>query len=160
MQSETSQSLRQEIPVHPWTKLATDIFHFESSSYLLIVDYASRFPVVCKLVFHDRFTCCKSLQANIFWIWMAWDPNFWLWSMLYFISLHQCYAVLQCQSYYQLSALPIVKWSCWEVCPDCEKLVLQSKGRRQRFFQVFDDLLHPPCRYYAVIYADSSRQEC
>ena len=26
--------------------------------------------------------------------------------MLYFASLHQCYAVLQCQSYYQLSALP------------------------------------------------------
>ena len=29
--------------------LATDIFHFESSSYLLIVDYTNRFPVVCKL---------------------------------------------------------------------------------------------------------------
>ena len=42
-------SLGQEIPVHSWTKLATDTFHFESSSYLLIVDYTSRFPVVCKL---------------------------------------------------------------------------------------------------------------
>ena len=39
----------QEIPVHPWTKLATDIFHFEGASYLLIVDYTSRFPIVCKL---------------------------------------------------------------------------------------------------------------
>ena len=37
------------MPVHPWTKLATDSFHFESSSYLLIVDYTRRFPVVCKL---------------------------------------------------------------------------------------------------------------
>ena len=45
----SSQSLGQEIPVHPWTKLATDIFHFESSSYLLIVVYTSRFPIVCKL---------------------------------------------------------------------------------------------------------------
>ena len=44
-----SKSLGQEIPVHPWTKLATDIFHFESSSYLLIVDYTSRFQVVYKL---------------------------------------------------------------------------------------------------------------
>ena len=35
-----SISLGQEIPVHPWTKLATDIFHFESASYL-IVDYTS-----------------------------------------------------------------------------------------------------------------------
>ena len=41
--------LGQEIPVHPWNKLATDIFHFESSSYLLILNYTSRFPVVHKL---------------------------------------------------------------------------------------------------------------
>ena len=44
-----STPLGQEIPVHPWTKLATDIFHFESASYLLIVDYTSRFLVVYKL---------------------------------------------------------------------------------------------------------------
>ena len=31
-----SSSLGQEIPVHPWTKLATDIFQFECSSYLLL----------------------------------------------------------------------------------------------------------------------------
>ena len=37
------------MPVHPWTKLATDIFHFEGASYLLIVDFTSRFLVVCKL---------------------------------------------------------------------------------------------------------------
>ena len=42
-------SLGQEIPIHPWTKVATDIFHFESDSYLLIVNYMNRFPVVCKL---------------------------------------------------------------------------------------------------------------
>ena len=46
---KASTSLGQEIPVHPWTKLATDIFYFESASYFLIVDYTSRFPVVCKL---------------------------------------------------------------------------------------------------------------
>ena len=39
----------QEIPLHPWNKLATDLFHFEGASYLLIVDYTSRFPVVHKL---------------------------------------------------------------------------------------------------------------
>ena len=44
-----STSLRQEIPVHPWTKLATDIFYFEGASYLLIVDYTSRFMVVHKI---------------------------------------------------------------------------------------------------------------
>ena len=43
-------SLGQEAPIHPWTKVATDIFHFENDFYLLIVDYTSRFPVVIKLI--------------------------------------------------------------------------------------------------------------
>ena len=37
------------MPLYPWTKLATDMFHFEGASYLLVVDYTSRFPVVHKL---------------------------------------------------------------------------------------------------------------
>ena len=41
--------LGQEIPLHPWSKQATDLFHFEGASYLFIVNYTSRFPVVCKL---------------------------------------------------------------------------------------------------------------
>ena len=44
-----TMSLGQEIPLHPWNKLVTDLFHFEGASYLLIVDYTSMFPVVCKL---------------------------------------------------------------------------------------------------------------
>ena len=42
-------SLGQEVSLHPWSKLATDLFHFEGASYLLIVDYINRFPVVHKL---------------------------------------------------------------------------------------------------------------
>ena len=41
--------LGQEVPIHPWTKVATDIFQSENDSYLLIVDYTSRFPIVFKL---------------------------------------------------------------------------------------------------------------
>ena len=33
----------------PCTKLATDLFHFEGASYLLLVYYTSRCPVVHKL---------------------------------------------------------------------------------------------------------------
>ena len=33
----------------PWTKLASDIFHFQNDSYLPIVDFTSRFPIVHKL---------------------------------------------------------------------------------------------------------------
>ena len=42
-------ALGHEIPLFPWTKLATDYFHFEGDSYLLLVDYTSHFPIVCKL---------------------------------------------------------------------------------------------------------------
>ena len=44
-----NMSLGQEILIHPWMKIVTDIFHFDGDSYLLIVNYMSRFPVVCKL---------------------------------------------------------------------------------------------------------------
>ena len=44
-----TMSFGHEIPLHPWTKLATDLFHFEGAYYLLIVDYTSKFLVVCKL---------------------------------------------------------------------------------------------------------------
>ena len=44
-----SMSLGQEIPLHPWLRLVTHIFHFEAVSYLLIVDYTSRFLIVCRL---------------------------------------------------------------------------------------------------------------
>ena len=44
-----SKQLGQEVPLVPLRKLATDIFHFENSSYLLEVDYHSRFPVIRKL---------------------------------------------------------------------------------------------------------------
>ena len=46
---EPSLALGQEVPLCPWTKLVTDIFHFEGASYLLIVDYTSHYPVVHKL---------------------------------------------------------------------------------------------------------------
>ena len=46
---DTHSALGQEVPVFPWTKLATDIFHFEGNSYLLLVDYTSCFPIMRKL---------------------------------------------------------------------------------------------------------------
>ena len=64
---EPSLTLGQEVPLYPWTKLATDIFHFESVSYLLIVDYTSWYPVVHKLTSmtgqhianHFKFICSE-----------------------------------------------------------------------------------------------------
>ena len=42
-------ALGHEVPTVPWSKVATDIFHYESQRYLLIVDYTSRFPIVRRL---------------------------------------------------------------------------------------------------------------
>ena len=46
---EPTLLLGQQVPLYPWTKLAMGVFHFEEASYLLIVDYTSRYPVVHKL---------------------------------------------------------------------------------------------------------------
>ena len=41
--------ITSEFPKLPWEKVATDLFHFNSATYLLIVDYFSRFIEVAKL---------------------------------------------------------------------------------------------------------------
>ena len=48
-QANTQHVFRPRNTCFLWTKLATDLFHFEGDSYLLIVDYTSRYPVICKL---------------------------------------------------------------------------------------------------------------
>ena len=47
--TSNKQHAGHEIPIHPWSKLTSDIFHFEGDSYLLIVDYTSHFPIIRKL---------------------------------------------------------------------------------------------------------------
>ena len=47
--SEAYSTLDQEVLIFPWTKLVTDLFHFEGHSYLLLVDYTSQFAIVRKL---------------------------------------------------------------------------------------------------------------
>ncbi len=41
--------LGHEVPAQPWQNLATDLFTFDGHNYLLIVDYMSYFPIICKL---------------------------------------------------------------------------------------------------------------
>ena len=38
-----------ELPKYPWQKVATDHFELNKQSYLLVVDYYSRYPEVIKL---------------------------------------------------------------------------------------------------------------
>ena len=63
-------SLGQEIPLHAWTNLVTDIFHFEGAFYLLILDYANRCLVVCKLssiTGQHIATHCKNICSEYGW---------------------------------------------------------------------------------------------
>ena len=46
--TSNKQHAGHEIPIHPWSKLTSDIFNFQDDSYLLIVDYTSHFPIIRK----------------------------------------------------------------------------------------------------------------
>ena len=41
-----------EIPIHPWSKMALDVFHFEGPNYLPIVDHTSSFLIIRKAIAH------------------------------------------------------------------------------------------------------------
>ena len=48
--SQRSEPLQSHpTPELPWHTVATDLFETKNSKYLLLVDYYSRFPVLCKL---------------------------------------------------------------------------------------------------------------
>ena len=42
--------MNTELPSLPWKKVATDLFHWKSSTYLLIVDCYSRYIEISKLI--------------------------------------------------------------------------------------------------------------
>ena len=44
---QTSETpIKPEIPDHPWTKSAADLFHLQGHYYLLIVNYYSKFIAI------------------------------------------------------------------------------------------------------------------
>ena len=57
------QHARHKIPLNPWSKLASDIFHFEGDSYLLIIDYTSRYPIIRKLSLMTGKAIAHHMQA-------------------------------------------------------------------------------------------------
>ena len=58
-------AMQPDLPTRPWQKLGTDIFEYNGSKYLLIVDYYSRFPVI-RLLTNMSATTISSHFTSVF----------------------------------------------------------------------------------------------
>ena len=66
-----------------------------------------------------------------------------------------------CQSLYKLPTLSAVQWVSRKVCPNCQELVLQGKGRGQRSFQKSNDLpQYSLVMQFTISDANLAKQEC
>ena len=93
-----------------------------------------------QVISNDWATCSKPVQTDIFRILLARNFNFWQWTLLHFWCFYQCNECIPYQSYYKLTPLSTIWWTCWKVCIDCENFILQGKRRGERSIQMFDDL--------------------
>jgi len=55
--------LPSALPEHPWQKVATDLFEWNSSTYLLVVDYYSRYVELAKLTSTTSTAVIKHLKS-------------------------------------------------------------------------------------------------
>ena len=55
--------LTMPLPKHPWERVAADLFQLNGSTYLLVVDYFSRYPEVIKLNTTTSKTVISSLKS-------------------------------------------------------------------------------------------------
>ena len=139
-----SQSLGQGIPVYPWTKLATGIFHFKNSSYLLQVDYTSRLLVVCKLssMTGQHFAnLCKQVFSEYGLSETLISDNGLCYTSQAFTSVMQSYSVnhITRSLHYQQSIGLAEKY-----VQIVKSLFYKAMEVRQRFLQVPDDLSQYP----------------
>ena len=51
------------LPQYPWQKIGTDLFQFKNATYLLVVDYFSRYPEVQKLASTTSSSVIAALKA-------------------------------------------------------------------------------------------------
>ena len=137
---DTSASLGQEIPLFPWTKLATDIFHFEGDSYLVLVDNTSCFCIVCKL----KSMTTQHIADHIKHIFVEYG-----WPDKIVSDNRPCYAsetFKELMKEYQVNHItssPHYQQSnglAEKYVQIIKELILQGKRRGTRFAQVFDDI--------------------
>ena len=114
-----NMSLCKEIQAFLWTKLATDIFHFEVDSYLILVDYTRRYPIICKLT-------SMTAQHVIGHLKVIFSEYGWLDTIV--LDNGPCYtaeAFTKTMQEYRVNHItssahyPPIKWTCREVCANC-----------------------------------------
>ena len=128
-------TLGQEIPVNHWSELATDIFHFEGASYLLIVDYTSRFLIACKLTSMTGIHVanqCKQVFSKYGWSVTLISDNGPCYTSQAFTSVMQAFSVNHSSSslHYPQSNGLVEKYAQIVKC-----LFKKSQGRRKDFYK-------------------------
>ena len=51
------------LPEYPWQKVGSDLFHLNGATYLLVVDYYSRYPEITKLSSTTSESVIKALRS-------------------------------------------------------------------------------------------------
>ena len=132
-------SLGQGLLIHPWMKVATNIFHFENESYLLLVDYTSRFPIVTKLtstMAQQVASHMKLIFSEYGWPETIVSDKGPCYSAETFTKLKTNYSVNHITSsphYPQSNSLA-------KICAYSEKSILQGQRRGYRHIQKLNDL--------------------
>ena len=117
-------ALGHEVPAVPWSKVATDIFHYESQTYLLVVDYTSRFPIVRRL--KSMSAPCvtehfKSIFSEYRWPDTLVSDNGPCYTAEMFTKFNER---ICSEPYNEFPALSSIQWTCRKICPNCKELIL------------------------------------
>ena len=55
--------ISSKLPEYPWQKVGSDLFHFKGATYLLMVDYYSRYPEIVKMTSTTSESTIKVLRS-------------------------------------------------------------------------------------------------
>ena len=55
--------LDPEVLLYPWLTIASDLFQFNGTDYLPLVNYMSRFPVICKLTSQTSKSVSEQMKS-------------------------------------------------------------------------------------------------
>ena len=156
-----NMSLGQEIPIHPWTKVATIIFHFKNDLYLLMVDYTSRFPVVHKVtstMAQQVASQMKLIFSEYGWPKTIVSDNSPCYSAEIFTKLMTDCSVNHITS---SSHYPRSKGLAEKYVQVVKSLFYKAQDRRHRSLQKSNDMQkYPVIKYVAVTYADPVIMNC